>query len=277
MKTILNSKSQNHFLNLLADKHLCDAFICLETDIHQKSEAEFDGVDIAIKELQKNPQGRIILTSMMSVKEVSKFKPEINFLLSKENVRFIDTLADQSHFENIWNTPSEYSGNILAISDYTQKIMGYLAHAYKGPQDTSRVADQAREHFPSMQNLAHADVIDFILTSVADRPLVRDGEYCDGVFCDIEGTLFVDNILQKKVLDRLEEYKREGKVVSLWTDGDVKSLSGLLEDNNIQFPLFPKLSFAGAVVEIAIDDMDELAFNARTKIFAKNFISVREL
>ena len=100
------------------------------------------------------------------------------------------------------------------------------------------------------------------------------GQNIEGVFCDIEGTLFNGEELNQDTLNKLKEFESQGKNITLWTDGETTKLQELLNKNSITYPLKSKIDHAGASAEIVIDNDDENTFSAKTKIFAKKFIKV---
>jgi hydroxymethylpyrimidine pyrophosphatase-like HAD family hydrolase len=103
------------------------------------------------------------------------------------------------------------------------------------------------------------------------------GQKLNGLFCDIEGTLFSNGVLNAHVLATIKQNEAEGKEITLWTDGNLTELQALLDANKITYPLRAKRDFAGAVVEMAIDDMDEHSFSALTKVYAERFIRAQDL
>ena len=51
----------------------------------------------------------------------------------------------------------------------------------------------------------------------------------------------------------------------------------LMQMGLLTYKLHAKRDYAGAIVETAIDDMDENSFTALTKIYAEKFIRVQDL
>ena len=93
----------------------------------------------------------------------------------------------------------------------------------------------------------------------------------------MEGTLFSNSVLNQSVLQFLKTKEAEGKKVTLWTDGNLAELQLLLDANNILYPLHAKRNFAGAIIEMAIDDMDQHSFTAVTKMYARTFVRVQDI
>lgn len=258
----------------------------------------FLGISEAEKFLVKHPNKKILLCSMMPLNLIRENKPEIDRLLLKNNIRYTDLLdiypgEDVNKIGNIFN---ESIGNvdevdnkeIIEISkrNISQKVSTVL-HRFENygdpynPDEKNRSKvteglDIAREEFPSMKEKSDKELLDFLFETRKnlEREEVMKGEEIHGVFCDIEGTLIVNGEINKEILEKLNLYEKEGKMITLWTDGDKDELQKILDGNNIKYPLQSKFDYAGAVAEIVIDDSDENTFNARTKIYAKEFIQV---
>jgi hypothetical protein len=96
------------------------------------------------------------------------------------------------------------------------------------------------------------------------------GRYFPGVFCDIEGTLIVDQEINQSMLKTLKEMGRT-KPITLWTGGDVEKLEKKLLENKIFWKLVSKNNFAGAEVEIAFDDEEKSEFKQKYNIKVRDF------
>lgn len=103
--------------------------------------------------------------------------------------------------------------------------------------------------------------------------LMKDREI-SGVYCDIEGTLLVDGILQEQVLDQLEAFEAQGLSITIWTLGSLEELEPLIQGAGIRYPVKNKAHFSGAIAEIVIDDEAEEVFRAKTLITPKLYIRV---
>mgnify|MGYP001577192225 CR=1 FL=1 len=96
-----------------------------------------------------------------------------------------------------------------------------------------------------------------------------------GVFCDVEGTLILNDRskVNSDILSTLEQMK--DKPVTLWTGGDVKEVEKVLIGLKIRdFPVVGKNVFKGCEVEIVYDDLDEKEFQKQYGIKAKKYIRV---
>jgi hypothetical protein len=233
------------------------------------------GVTMAIELLRENPSQRIILSGVMPLAMVLKKKPELGLLLGRDNIRFLELPYSIDQFIDIWKDVPTNRTTASAIQKYTNGIIGVILHGMKvadpkHPQNGNEQSMVAR----ALSEASDNEVLDFLQEAAARREEVRKGEYLEGVFCDCEGTIIVDGNINEKVLEQLKAFESEGKTVTMWTDGDISVIGKLLSENSITYSLHSKREFAGAEVEVAIDDMDEFAFSARTKISARKFIRV---
>jgi len=243
------------------------------------------GVDIALDLVRKDPNKKILLSSWLPIEFLKKQKPEVDILLKRETVRFIRPPYTIDEIISIWEKPSAVEVSLEGISKYNQRQIGIILHGMRvaDPKQPQNNGEQAMVHdaiaetkklFPSLVAASDDEVLDFLFEASNGRPLVRQGEKLDGVFCDIDGTLIVNGNINEKTLSVLKQYEAEGKQITLWTDGNKETTSVLLANLGVSYPLMAKMDYAGAEVEIALDDFDEFAFNARTKITARTFIQV---
>jgi hypothetical protein len=99
------------------------------------------------------------------------------------------------------------------------------------------------------------------------------GKFFPGVFCDLEGTLLKDGIVDNIMLELLRNFSKE-KPITLWTGGDVQELKKILIRNNITWKLVSKYDLAGAEVEMAYDNEDFSVFFEKYAIKVRNFNKV---
>ncbi len=274
--------SKNHHKEVLNDV----MFVFVESKANGANLQDFTGVNTAIEILKSNAQEKILLAGFTPLEWVRKKKPEIDILLSKDTVRFVELPLGLDDIIQVWQTTKPCETNTDALGNFTASQIAMVLHGlkvadYTQPKDerevqiVQEVAARGRETFPFLKSYTNdQDVIAFLIKANTGRPEVRKGEFLDGVFCDIEGTLLLDGNINQKILEMLRTYEAEGKTVTLWTDGDIAKLSEILLHNGITYPLHAKTEFAGAQVAIAIDDMDEFTFNAHTKILPKKFVQV---
>ena len=103
---------------------------------------------------------------------------------------------------------------------------------------------------------------------------VKEGKTFPGVFCDIEGTLFVEKKLNEDVVEKLKNFAQV-KPVTLWTGGDLEEIKKKLVANGITYPLVSKYPFEGCEVEIVIDDLAKEDFKKRYKICSREYIKAK--
>jgi hypothetical protein len=99
------------------------------------------------------------------------------------------------------------------------------------------------------------------------------GKYFPGIFCDIEGTLFKDGMINEILIKTLQSLSRS-KPITLWTGGDIDSLKKLLITNGITWKLVSKSSFTGAEVESAFDDEEFDVFFEKYQIKVRDYTKI---
>ena len=221
---------------------------------------------------------------------------DLDFLLSHEEVEFFDiaelTFHPEESLEKLRRSSKDFSyadsiKNSVALSKKeVARCLGEIRHVIQWMEDPQNPKDdeerrrvalalsKAREYFPSLLSSDDKSVLEFIHTKEVDIPLVREGEELAGVFCDIDGTLLMNGKPNIEVLEMLKGYEAKGKAIMLWTLGNISETKATLSENGISYPLQNKLDFAGAVVEIAIDDEDRNSFFLKTRVHARQFIRV---
>lgn len=270
------------------------AIVSLETALGGHHLQEFYGVNIALRELKKNPDRLIICYGFAPLELIRKQNPIVDVLLSKPNVLLIrmpflmDDLASalQKAEAEKPKLAAEAQQGAKAMSDYVAREVSEILHGLKlvNPKHPTndyersmvqRAVTRAKEFFPALAHASDEEIIDFLYEAGSHREEVMKGEKVAGVFSDIEGTLLKDGNINQAVLEMLQKYAEEGKTITVWTDGDVNELSSKLKELGIPYPVKSKFDFAGAIAEIVLDDMDELTFTARSKICAEKFIRIR--
>lgn len=245
------------------------------------------GVSLALDILRKDPSARVTLLGYLPLAMIRLKKPEIDVLLRNQNFRLLDLPTSPATIIEAWQQATEdaQDADPEALAKYAMQQIRIIVHGIKvadpkNPTDqreaemVARGISEAKAKFPSLEGRPDDEIIDFIYDSLKNREEVRKGESLAGVYCDVEGTILVNGNVNQEVVEQLSQYEADGKQVTLWTDGDTEQLKALLQSKGVSYPVCRKADFAGAQVEIAIDDMDELAFTARTKIQALTFIRI---
>lgn len=110
---------------------------------------------------------------------------------------------------------------------------------------------------------------------------MNDHEVEMGVFCDICGTLFAVSpvgekvLINEKLLKILQEYEHQGKMIYLWTGGNIDSCREEIRGFGVNWPILEKRNFIGRTMEIVIDDDSEEKIFEVYRIKAEKFILVR--
>lgn len=266
--------------------------ILAENDINGNYLQVCYGVTIAIDILRKDPNAKVILYSFLPIEFVRKQKPEIDLVLKHQNAYWIKEGApfSEEQLSKVFETGKLYA--IPGQYTATHEAQKYLSHIFhdikyvKNWETNPAVEDQVkfqkcmnliRDYFPSFVNATDTEIVKFLQTVSESRPEVMKGQRITGVYCDVEGTLLIDEKINETVLTLLQKYETEGKMITIWTDGDIAEIEPKLRTLGITYPIKSKFDHAGAIAEIAIDDQDEFTFGARTKISAEKFIRVSEL
>src|SRR3989344_4376519 len=100
------------------------------------------------------------------------------------------------------------------------------------------------------------------------------GEILPGVFCGIEGTLFIKGEIKPAILEKLNECSKD-RAVTLWTGGNVDNPRTRLAYNRIYYPLVSKYDFYDCKVETVIDDLTPEEFFKEYRIVASEYIQVK--
>jgi hypothetical protein len=266
--------------------------IAVENTLNGRRLSEHTGIDIAYEILIKEPNRKIILYSPVQIEFLLKKKPNLKIILGKPNVRLMESPFSPKNMVLVFETKNFEIDPLETKDALSEELRGHLSsiwHDLRKASDplnpgTGWQADivalgfqRAKEIFPMLIDKDNAFILNFLEEISSIREEVRKGESLSGIFCDIEGTLFSNGILNNAVLEFLNKNKKEGKEITLWSDGNLSELQSLLDMNKITYKLYAKRDFAGAIVEIAIDDMDEHSFSAMTKIYAKKFIRVQDI
>lgn len=242
--------------------------------------SDFKGIDIALSLDTK--EAPVILTSFMPMEyflKEQKFRDKFNALIGKKRFGYIQLpfLVEDilSLYKSLLVEDKEedtLSIEIERINSYN-KGMGIIQHNAQHKLHDQKVAQWAigearelgvvgtdQEIIEVIKNFKHESLRSY---SFSER-------YFPGVFCDIEGTLIVDQEINQSMLKTLKEMGRT-KPITLWTGGDVEKLEKKLLENKIFWKLVSKNNFAGAEVEIAFDDEEKSEFKQKYNIKVRDF------
>ena len=162
---------------------------------------------------------------------------------------------------------------------FRNNLVGILLHDLHPGKDVTKPMEKAEKEFGIAGSLEEVRrQLEEIRSEKGETTPIKNligDEIIEGVFCDIEGTIFTSTgEVNEKVLQMLE--KEEGKrAVSIWTGGDVKEFQKKLYRLEVKkFPVLSKYSFRGCEVEIAIDDLSQDEFEKRYGIKVHKYIQV---
>ena len=282
---------KNSFKNLDLNGLEKSKFVNLEIKTPTEQRSVFSGTDIAEKLMYENDNSKMLLYAFSDLDMIRGKKPKIDLLLAKENIKFIRLpfTAEDAIMKLNGNENQKIDGaELQKVQDNEILVkVSHLLHMvhisspeginYLDSHDKGRLPEmltEAKLYFPALNNKTDKEVAEFLFAIRQGAPEVMKGENIEGVYCDIEGTLFNGEELNTKTLEMLKDFESQGKNVTLWTDGDITKLQTLLDTAGIKYPLKSKIDHAGASAEIVIDNDDNNTFSAKTKIFAKKFIKI---
>lgn len=263
-----------------------DAYIiAVENKENGKQFQDCYGIILALNILKENPTAKIVLFAFLTEEYIRTKVPQIDLVLKYENTRFIKGAISEEMLKNMFRK-KEVTQTLFTAVDEVEQNMREILHAL--PRDLENISvsqnhaiqrgiSLGKKFFPALKNESDDYVLHFIKKVATSREEVAKGKEFSGVYCDVEGTILVLGIPNNPVMDFLQKMKTEGNRVTLWTDGNPKAIRMMLHDFGISYPLHKKSDYAGGLVEIAIDDMDEYSFSALTKISAKKFIRVSDI
>jgi hypothetical protein len=96
-----------------------------------------------------------------------------------------------------------------------------------------------------------------------------------GIFCDVEGTLVYEGIVNQTIVDKLEKLSKT-KAVSIWTGGETKEAEKMLYNLGVnKWPVLSKYDFAGCRVETIFDDLPKKKFEEDYDIHTSDYRKVK--
>lgn len=115
------------------------------------------------------------------------------------------------------------------------------------------------------------EILEAIINFRTTSSELNAGKFFPGVFVDVEGTLLRDNVLHQPTVEFVQQ-KANGRLVTIWTGGDVEKYQKTLKGMGLTWPVVSKLAFAGAVVECAVEDLPMEVFVKQYNIHVREFI-----
>lgn len=257
-------------------------------ELDKENRTGFTGVPVALSYAYENPTHSVVLTSFMPALELSKIVKEFNFFAILDNAYFERLPMSMSHLDKLFKQVP-VSGEVLnnSLVQLIREVDHIIKPMLESDNADTSINNIARskklvfkiltKYYPTLEGLSGRELGVRIneLSDGFDRPQVMKGHKLSGVFCDIEGTLVKDQIVQDVILNQLKKYEKSGKAITLWTDGNISELSVLLKSQDVHYPLKSKAEFAGAIVEIAIDNDPLGDFQRKTHISPEEFLHVK--
>ncbi len=284
MKTFVNENSHfNEVISFLNSKG-CNLFLVQaeykRPELNNRSSG-FQGIDIAL-ELDPS-EAPIILCSFMREEDFAtskKHSSKFLALMAKKRVGFLDVIRRPEDFylKYIELVDSKKEENLLAIEinkiETYEKVMSVIQHSVSGrvdnlkdPRAISAISKARDCGIVGTDEEVFQAILDFRHSTGSQK---FSGKYFPGIFCDLEGTLFINGSLNTKLLDKLKELSKV-KPITLWTSGDIEVYQEKLFSNGIFWKLVSKLDFHGAEVEIAYDDLSYEQFQSNFGIIVRQF------
>lgn len=264
----------------------CTIALAESTPRHDKFQWLYDALNI----LRKNPDEKIVLMSFISVqlflsKNLNLHKEAFELFQSYPNTRFkelpfapdeLNTLYVEeesiSETENqITNQRQVETRELLIITHWGSDQLWSRRNqpetwTQEEKANVEKTISRCKQHYPSMKNDTDVEILQFVEDMKRNLDLVAKWQHFEWVFCDIDGTLIVNDTINHGAIDLLEQYHKHWKSIIIWTGWDLQEqqqkleelwIVKLLAENNIPYKLVSKYDYAGASVEIAIDDFDQ--------------------
>ena len=189
------------------------------------------GVDKTESLVRKDSNKEFIIYSFQSEDKLKSDNPKVALLLAKDNVKFLrlpftpDDLIRTINSEVIETKDSEQNLQEIQDKEILNKT-SYLLHKIHIssieqfdtlPENEARnlpsLISEAKEYFPALENKTDREIVEFLLQIRQNVPEVMKGQNIEGVYCDIEGTLFNGEELNQDTLNTLKDLESQGKKI----------------------------------------------------------------
>lgn len=243
------------------------------------------GLGVA-KKAAKDPKKIIILVSFESPAWLMHNEPEFAGLMSLPNVGF----ADAADLRKIWEVYRTLSfepqiDNLVGRQIYEfekrQRLLTRLRHDLGSAQfhhhKLQLVLNEARERLGFTGN--DIEVTDKILSSLDVSTGPFAAQFLSGIFVDAFETLFNSqwrlNQSVKAAIIRLAV--DQGRAVIVISDSDDQFIKNKLISHEVDWQFISKYALRGAELEIVVDNLTKLEFEAIYGISTRQFINVLDL
>jgi len=287
-------KSMYKAEDLFDEKYLDAVVIMNEHQEHWWNMSDFKWLDQAIEILAQNPLKTIILCSWLPIdflkEKAAKFWLFQNYKNTEYKqlpINLSDCLIKQSIEET--SIPKKEKNLTALISSEASRRIWYFRHALKHDEDPYNKTEnekvdwlkEVQKFFPWLETFEKA--MDYVLHIKLDLPEPMKWKRIEWVYVDVDGTLIVyvgihsgkegTQELRQDVVELLKKYESEWKEIIIWTGWDVELKKKYLRSLWITRPVVSKYDYAGATAEIVLDDTDQNAFIAQSKIYPETYIN----
>lgn len=255
--------------------------------------SDFKWIDQAVELLARDPMKTIILFSWMPLEYLEKNVSNFNLFLNYKHTEYhrlpknLSECLIKKDSTSVKKIKNDVKVN-LVWEEAAQRIWT-LRHALKHKDDPydktesekTNWLNEVQKFFPWLETFDKA--MDYILHIKLDLPEPMKWKRIQWVYVDVDGTLIEyvgihsgkegTQKLRQKVVDLLIKYESEWKEIIVWTGWDVDLKKKYLRSLWITRPVVSKYDYAGATAEIVLDDKDQNAFIAQSKIYPETYIN----
>lgn len=237
-----------------------------------KSPNQRAGLDKAKEFIGQGERPVVILYSFESPFNLFQDKRFMD-VMSLKRVHFLRCPFMLKEIGDIVSLPTHYNIGLFMASKETEKqdLLGVIRHNYhSNPQENIERARKELGIKGSDEDVAY--VLQNYQARISSLGLRMGATIIPGTFCDIEGTLLVNDEINTDVLKMLIDYSQTS-AINFWTGADVKEIakrvgsklekacsayeqeSGTRTNLHLRTPILSKQMFAGVKPYRVIDDL----------------------
>lgn len=267
--------NEKPLLIVLAERKLTDS----------ENRQSCNGVRDALEHAEANAEQNVLLLSFFKLEQLVQRKEDTALFLQLPNAFFAElpmkaelVLERHDNTDEVRKIAGKALASLVFALNHTTEKYFSATEELVVAMLTERAAEvkRAQTYFPELRDLSGKAFITELKKLRDALPVAEamPGKEIVGVYCDIEGTLLIDGVLQEAVLTQLHDYAAQGSQVTIWTLGNVAELEPIIRNAGVQYPVRSKMDYSGAIAEIVIDNDSEETFRAKTRITPKQFIQV---
>lgn len=150
-----------------------------------------------------------------------------------------------------------------------------ITYALRDTEAMQRWEENARKIFGDKDQVELLSLVQ--AANVSDWDLEKgqfEGWAFPDVCVDVEGTILDSNGNIRHEVLTLAQEKAGGRPITVWTGGDVESLSKQLRKAGIFWKIISKQTMRGASVQVVIDDQSEDIFRSTYRVEYQEYIQV---